>query len=46
MRARDQGTYGICKSCGRQIPEERLAARPEALLCIDCQRKQDQGQLP
>src|SRR5690348_18362874 len=29
MRAREQGTYGTCQECGRQIPAERLAARPE-----------------
>jgi RNA polymerase-binding transcription factor DksA len=32
------GTYGTCKSCGREIPAERLAAVPEAVLCLDCQR--------
>jgi RNA polymerase-binding transcription factor DksA len=28
--------YGICESCGQQIAEARLEARPEARLCIDC----------
>ncbi len=36
---REAGTYGVCEDCGKQIPPERLAARPEATLCIDCQRK-------
>lgn len=31
------GSYGICRSCGRQIAEERLKAIPETPLCIDCQ---------
>ena len=35
----DDGTYGTCTNCGKQIPEERLEARPWATLCIDCQRK-------
>ena len=35
------GTYGICENCGRQIDPERLRARPEATLCIDCQRQQE-----
>ncbi len=43
MRARERGTYGICQECGTQIPPERLAARPEATLCVDCQRHQDTG---
>jgi RNA polymerase-binding transcription factor DksA len=36
------GTYGICESCGRQIDPERLHARAEATLCIDCQRTLEQ----
>jgi RNA polymerase-binding protein DksA len=39
LRARADGTYGTCKECGRQIPPERLEARPEATLCVDCQRR-------
>jgi RNA polymerase-binding protein DksA len=35
------GTYGVCTNCGKQIPEERLEARPWASLCIDCQRDAD-----
>jgi DnaK suppressor protein len=34
----DAGTFGRCTSCGREIPTERLEARPWAALCIDCQR--------
>ncbi|MGV8977779.1 MAG: TraR/DksA family transcriptional regulator [Cellulomonas sp.] len=30
------GTYGVCESCGRQIPAERLEARPVARTCIGC----------
>jgi RNA polymerase-binding transcription factor DksA len=43
MRARERGTYGVCHECGRQIPAERLDARPEATLCVDCQRRQETG---
>ena len=39
LRARANGTYGTCQECGRQIPAERLAARPEATMCVDCQRR-------
>ena len=39
----DDGTYGICERCGRQIGEERLRARPWATLCIDDQRLADRG---
>ena len=37
-RALADGTYGTCKSCGRDIPAERLEAVPEAVLCLECQR--------
>jgi YteA family regulatory protein len=37
----EEGTYGICSNCGKQIPEERLEALPWATLCIDCQRQQE-----
>jgi DnaK suppressor protein len=32
----DQGTYGVCQGCGRQIPAERLTARPFTTTCIAC----------
>lgn len=28
--------YGICVSCGKEIPEARLKALPYALMCINC----------
>jgi RNA polymerase-binding transcription factor DksA len=37
------GTYGICENCGRPIDPARLKARPEATLCIDCQREREAG---
>lgn len=33
------GTYGICESCGKPIAPERLQAKPQATLCIECQSK-------
>ena len=35
----DAGTYGRCESCGGPIAPERLEARPDARLCIDCARR-------
>jgi DnaK suppressor protein len=37
----EDGTYGTCTNCGKQIPAERLEARPYATLCIDCQRERE-----
>jgi len=39
LRAIDSGTYGICRSCGREIDPERLEAVPYALLCLECKQK-------
>ncbi len=33
------GRYGICENCGKMIDTERLMIKPEATLCIDCERK-------
>lgn len=33
LRAMDEGTYGICETCGREIPFERLKALPTATHC-------------
>ncbi len=32
----DEGTYGVCDSCGAPISEERLEAIPWAVLCVRC----------
>ncbi|HEY3921258.1 MAG TPA: TraR/DksA C4-type zinc finger protein [Gaiellaceae bacterium] len=39
----DDGSYGTCERCGKEIPAERLHARPWATLCIDDQRLADRG---
>ena len=33
----DDGTWGTCADCGGEISEARLAVRPEAARCVDCQ---------
>jgi RNA polymerase-binding transcription factor DksA len=35
----EAGTYGRCEACGREIGEDRLAARPMARFCIDDQKQ-------
>ena len=32
----DDGSYGFCDTCGKDIGEARLAAVPEATRCVDC----------
>ncbi len=31
----DEGSYGVCDTCGKQIPEGRLEALPWAVLCVE-----------
>jgi RNA polymerase-binding protein DksA len=39
----EDGTYGTCTKCGKQIGEERLEAMPWAALCIDDARAAERG---
>lgn len=32
----EDGSYGVCESCGEQIPPARLQIHPWALQCITC----------
>jgi len=36
----EEGTYGLCDSCGQPINPARLEALPKASLCLDCKAKQ------
>jgi RNA polymerase-binding transcription factor DksA len=38
-RALADGTYGTCRDCGQAIPPARLEAVPEAVRCVECQRR-------
>lgn len=37
----DNGTYGICDSCGEDISIKRLKARPVTTQCIECKTKEE-----
>lgn len=39
LEAVSAGSYGICESCGKSIPLNRLDVLPYATLCVDCARK-------
>lgn len=40
----DSGGYGICVSCGCQIPEARLLATPTVQTCVQCQERIEKEQ--
>ncbi|MBU0700453.1 TraR/DksA family transcriptional regulator [bacterium] len=35
----EQGSYGICEECRKEISDARLDAMPTACLCIECKTK-------
>ncbi len=35
----EDGTYGTCAQCGKEIGAGRLEVRPESTLCVDCKNK-------
>lgn len=37
------GTYGICESCKKAIPQKRLLAMPYARLCIKCKEAEEKS---
>jgi RNA polymerase-binding protein DksA len=37
----EDGSYGSCTQCGKQIPRKRLNALPHTELCIACQSKNE-----
>jgi RNA polymerase-binding protein DksA len=39
----EDGTFGSCVNCGKEIAEERLTAIPWATHCIDCKRLEERG---
>ena len=41
LRRIEDGTYGICESCGKPIGKFRLQAFPRATLCVSCKQKEE-----
>lgn len=37
----DDGSYGVCESCGAPIGKLRLQAAPRATLCMPCKQRQE-----
>ena len=35
----EEGTYGVCGTCGKEIAAARLEFRPESTLCVECKSK-------
>ena len=39
----DDGTYGVCTSCGQLIRKPRLLNQPFVLTCMECQNEMERG---
>jgi len=37
----DDGSYGVCESCGQPIGKARLQAFPRATLCVACKQREE-----
>lgn len=43
LRRLEEGLYGTCLTCGREIGADRLAIRPESVYCVACKSKSKSG---
>ncbi|MEW5797066.1 MAG: TraR/DksA C4-type zinc finger protein [Candidatus Zixiibacteriota bacterium] len=43
LRRIEDGTYGKCHTCGKQIQVPRLTAVPHARLCIECKSAEEEA---
>jgi len=40
LKRLDEGTYGVCRVCGVDIPRARLEAVPTTKICVSCKEKE------
>lgn len=41
LKAIDNGTYGVCESCGKPIGKGRLQVYPRASMCVECKQRHE-----
>lgn len=41
LRRIDEGEWGVCEECGRDIPQGRMEIDPAATLCVDCKQRSE-----
>ena len=39
LKSMEKGEYGVCTRCSNPIEPERLEIKPDATLCVNCQRE-------
>ncbi|MFZ0820206.1 MAG: TraR/DksA family transcriptional regulator [Candidatus Acidiferrales bacterium] len=45
LKRMKDGAFGECPNCEKELQQKRLEAVPWAKYCVDCQEKQERGQL-
>jgi DnaK suppressor protein len=45
LKRMKENAYGLCANCQEEVQQKRLEAVPWARHCIECQEKQERGQL-
>ena len=45
LSAIEDGTYGICENCRKEIPHERLEAVPTTDTCVDCKSNKTKNKI-
>jgi DnaK suppressor protein len=45
LKRMKDGGFGECANCEKEIQQKRLEAVPWAKYCVECQEKQERGQL-
>jgi DnaK suppressor protein len=45
LKRMKDGSFGECANCEKEIQQKRLEAVPWAKYCVECQEKQERGQL-
>ena len=43
LRKFEEGTYGMCDTCGRSVEIARLEVLPQANLCLNCKAQQSKN---
>lgn len=41
----EEGSFGLCETCGKRVSKERLRVIPYTRFCIECQRKTESAQV-
>lgn len=44
LRHIEAGNFNVCEDCGKEIGERRMTVQPWTTVCVQCQRKLEEGE--